>query len=187
MAEGKKVILVTGGNAGIGLAVCKELLEKYHDTFVYMGSRDLERGNTAAAQFKGFEDRIKVLKLDVTQESDVESARQKILEDCGTLQPLYALVNNAGIMSPLDFEVSKRDKIKACVDVNTYGMKRMCDAFANHIQRAPQVGRIVNVTSMGGPYYVEEKFLQRQFAGTKRDAKRNPFNFFLLILKFLSF
>ena len=83
------MILVTGGNAGIGFAVCKHLLEKYNDTFVFMGSRDLERGQSAAQQLTGFQDRIKVLQLEVTCADSVEKARQIVLEDCGCLQPLY--------------------------------------------------------------------------------------------------
>ena len=38
-----KNILVTGGNSGIGLALCK-LLVTGHGCHVYMGSRDVGRG-----------------------------------------------------------------------------------------------------------------------------------------------
>ena len=41
-----KHILVTGGNSGIGLALCK-LLIKDHGCYVYLGSRDLGRGEAA--------------------------------------------------------------------------------------------------------------------------------------------
>ena len=67
------------------------------------------------------------------------------------------MVNNAGIYQPPNAEeMSKRDKIKAVVDVNVYGVKRVSEAFANHIQRSPEPGRIVNVTSASGPYYVQD-------------------------------
>ena len=41
-----KHILVTGGNSGIGLALCK-LLIKDHSCYVYLGSRDAARGAAA--------------------------------------------------------------------------------------------------------------------------------------------
>ena len=70
---------------------------------------------------------------------------------------VLGLVNNAGIYQPPNSEeMSKRDKIKAVVDVNVYGVKRVSEAFANHIQRSPEPGRIVNVTSASGPYYVQD-------------------------------
>ena len=41
-----KHILVTGGNSGIGLALCK-LLIKDHSCYVYLGSRNAEKGAAA--------------------------------------------------------------------------------------------------------------------------------------------
>ena len=41
-----KHILVTGGNSGIGLALCK-LLIKDHSCYVYLGSRDATKGEAA--------------------------------------------------------------------------------------------------------------------------------------------
>ena len=38
-----KHILVTGGNSGIGLALCK-LLIRDHSCYVYLGSRDAKKG-----------------------------------------------------------------------------------------------------------------------------------------------
>ena len=44
-----KYILVTGGNKGIGKAICEKILKNYSDTYVYLCSRDLTRGNDAVA------------------------------------------------------------------------------------------------------------------------------------------
>ena len=38
-----KHILVTGASAGIGLALCK-LLIRDHDCYVYLGSRNVDKG-----------------------------------------------------------------------------------------------------------------------------------------------
>merc|ERR1711963_295668 len=42
-----KVILVTGGNKGIGLAIVEALLQEVEDSIVLLGSRDAVRGQQA--------------------------------------------------------------------------------------------------------------------------------------------
>ena len=44
----KRIALVTGANQGVGFEVTKQLVA--HGTTVYLGSRNLERGEAAAKQ-----------------------------------------------------------------------------------------------------------------------------------------
>ena len=46
MESTSKRIFVTGGNAGIGLALCQQLVEDYN-CYVYMGTRSIDRGQIA--------------------------------------------------------------------------------------------------------------------------------------------
>ena len=92
-----KNILVTGGNAGIGLALCRQLLVE-QGCFVFMGARSLERG---AAGVKSIIDkhpdvasRIELLEIDVSSDDSVAAAVATFKEKGKTL---YALVNNAGV------------------------------------------------------------------------------------------
>merc|ERR1712073_140400 len=48
-----KVILVTGGNKGIGLAIVEALLQEVEDSIVLLGSRDAARGRQAVDQVVG--------------------------------------------------------------------------------------------------------------------------------------
>ena len=45
-AQQQKKVVVTGGNTGIGYAICKLCIEKY-GCYVYMGSRDENKGKAA--------------------------------------------------------------------------------------------------------------------------------------------
>ena len=63
-----KNVLVTGGNSGIGLALCK-LLIKEHSCYVFLGARNLAKGNDAVKsileEVPDKSDKIEVLLIDV--------------------------------------------------------------------------------------------------------------------------
>lgn len=46
-----KSYLVTGGNKGIGLAIVNRILNEIDNSFVFIGSRSLERGKEAVKVF----------------------------------------------------------------------------------------------------------------------------------------
>lgn len=153
-------ILVTGANKGIGLAIVTAILEEHDDTFVFLGSRALDRGQAArdglVAAHPGWGDRLEVVELDVASDASVAAAARHVasrfLEE---LTPLYAVVNNAGI--GLDGTPAG-----AIVEVNTLGVRRVCEAFLPLLH--PSEGRIVNVTSASGPIFVQKCSPERQQA-----------------------
>jgi len=78
-----KVILVTGGNKGIGLAIVETLLKQLPEALVLLGSRDAGRGEDAVASVKaklgsGVEGRVKLLLLDVTSQESVDRALEVV-------------------------------------------------------------------------------------------------------------
>lgn len=144
-------ILVTGANKGIGLAIVEGILREQDDTFVFLGSRDLARGNAArrglVEAHPEWAERVEVVELDVTRDASVQAAARAVSG------PLYAVVNNAGIGR-------SAGGLAAIFDVNTVGMRRVCEAFLPHLD--PTRGRIVNVTSASGPRFVEQCSPARQ-------------------------
>lgn len=144
-----KSVVVTGGNAGIGLALCQQLALE-HGCYVFMGSRNVEKGSQALASLlatvpecKG---RIEVVQIDVASDSSVAAAANKIKAKLTT--PLYAIVNNAGT-GLAHRGVTDND----VMETNLYGPKRMCDAFLPLLN--PSEGCIVNVGSGAGPMFVQ--------------------------------
>ena len=82
---------------------------------------------------------------------------------------LWGLVNNAGIMSFCDVEVTPIKEWQRLFDINCLGQVRMIQAFLPLLRRSQ--GRIVNIASTHGAYYVLLPFeagLNPGFLGFKR-------------------
>ena len=96
----RRSILVTGGNKGIGLAICKAILKDHADTAVLLGSRDAGRGKAAVSSVisenPSAEGRIEMLLLDTSSDESCKAAAASVTK------PLYAIVNNAGIVGETD-------------------------------------------------------------------------------------
>ncbi|MGH9740083.1 MAG: SDR family oxidoreductase [Candidatus Acidiferrales bacterium] len=147
----KKVALVTGANKGIGLQIAKDLAERGFTVLV--GSRDIERGETAA---KTVGANARALQLDVTNQSSIAAAAARIRNEFGRLD---VLVNNAGI-SHVDkpgwtleeavksghASVASLDEVRAVFETNVFGVIAVTQAMLPLLREAP-AARIVNVSS----------------------------------------
>ena len=171
-----KRILITGANKGIGLATVVKLLGSYDETFLLMGSRDSKKGQQALNSLLDIQpewkDRLDLIQIDVEQDLSVNSAAEEVVTKFGkTPSPLYAIVNNAGIGDSML-------GLNKVLQVNTFGPKRVCDAFLPLLN--PSIGRVVNVTSASGPLYL---------AGSSNETKKlltNPEVSWTEIEKFMS-
>jgi NAD(P)-dependent dehydrogenase (short-subunit alcohol dehydrogenase family) len=138
--ENGRVALVSGGNRGIGLEVCRQLAEQ--GITVVMGSRDAEQGREAAA---GLPDGVVVHQLDVADPESVERLARSVEEEFGRLD---MLVNNAAIsndegQSGADADL---DRVKEALEANLFGSWRLCEV-AIPMMRRNGYGRIVNVST----------------------------------------
>src|SRR5215210_8988366 len=87
--ENERLALVSGGNRGIGLEVCRQLAERGYA--VVMGSRDEEKGLVAV---EGLEWSVTPQQLDVADPESVDRMAAFLEDEFGRLD---ILVNNAGI------------------------------------------------------------------------------------------
>jgi (+)-neomenthol dehydrogenase len=87
--DNERLALVSGGNRGIGLEVCRQLAERGYA--VIMGSRDEENGRVAA---EGLEWNVIPQQLDVADAGSVDRMAAFLEDEFGRLD---ILVNNAGI------------------------------------------------------------------------------------------
>jgi NAD(P)-dependent dehydrogenase (short-subunit alcohol dehydrogenase family) len=137
------VSIVTGGNRGIGLEVCRQLAALGHQ--VVLGSRRLEAGEEAAA---GIDGDVVAVQLDVSDAASVEAAAAWTAERFGRAD---TVVNNAAILYDtanraisVDLEV-----VHEGFETNLFGAWGMVQAFLPLLRRSEH-GRIVNVSSEGG-------------------------------------
>src|SRR5581483_5230429 len=86
-----RVILITGGNGGLGLAMAKSFLAESTDNFIWLGVR--ENRDKAEALALENNSRCRCLDLDVTKPAAWQSALAKILDEHKRID---VLVNNAG-------------------------------------------------------------------------------------------
>jgi NAD(P)-dependent dehydrogenase (short-subunit alcohol dehydrogenase family) len=139
----KRVALVSGGNRGIGFAVCKGLNQV--GLQVIMGSRDIENGQLAAERLQNEGVKVDPHQLDVTAPTSIEALKAYILKKYGRLD---VLVNNAGVHldSGQSFLNVPIDTVNQTYEINLYGALRLCQTFVP-LMKEHQYGRIVNVSS----------------------------------------
>lgn len=162
------VSLVTGGNRGIGLEVCRQLAARGHE--VLLAARSPEAAGRAAKEIGATP-----LRLDVTSAGDIERA-------AAAIGRLDVLVNNAAITYDTWQRASTADLdvVREAAETNLYGPWRLTQALLPALRRSRHA-RIVNVsseaaslTNMGGgtPAYTASKValnaLTRMFAAELR-------------------
>ena len=133
-----KIVLVTGANGGIGMALVKGLLDR-GSAKVYAAAR----GTAGMAELTRLaDDRVVALRLDITDAASVAAAA----EQC---RDIDLLVNNAGanrcvpLLAPSGMDGAREE-----MEVNFFGTLAVCRAFAPIL--TARGGTIVTVCSIIG-------------------------------------
>lgn len=134
-----KTVVITGGTHGIGKEVALIFSHAGWDVWVTTRSQ-----KTAINKELG--SNIKIISLDLTNDSDVRLAIDKIYKNSSRID---VLVNNAGYGLLGAGESLTLDQIKDQFEVNLYGSIRMIQAVLP-IMRKQGNGHIINVSSTSG-------------------------------------
>jgi len=161
--------LVTGANRGIGLEVCRQLLQQ--DWRVIACVRDQQAGAEAIEQLRAHTgadaQQLILRRVDVTSMTEIRSLA-RWLDEVGF--KLQALINNAGVFlessatgdaDPLQIESTT---MLQTFNINTLGPVRMIQGLTGNIAAG---GRIVNVSSgMGQLSDMGENYLAYRVSKT---------------------
>ncbi len=142
----RRVAIVTGGNRGIGLAVCRQLA--LNGVHVQIGARRFEDAEREAVRLVADGHAAAAVQLDIRSEDDVRRAVASTARSFGRLD---ILVNNAAALydtwqSSIDVDF---ETVRSALDINLFGAWRMCRA-AIPLMLEGHYGRIVNVGSVLG-------------------------------------
>lgn len=134
-----KIIIVTGGNSGLGFESVKAFAEK--GATVILASRDLQKGETAKQDIETAQDNIIVMQLDL---QDFNSIDRFVTEFSSKYTRLDVLLNNAGIMTTPYFLT--KDGLEGQMGTNHFGHFRLTSLLFPILSKTPK-SRIVNVSS----------------------------------------
>lgn len=135
----KKVILITGASAGIGLATAQLLMDK--GMKVYAASR---RGGENVKSTKNTEGEIIHVKMDVNQEETIQETIHQII---ATDKKLDVVICNAGNGIAGSVEDSSSDEVKYQFETNFFGAVKTIQACLP-IFRSQGYGKIIATSSV---------------------------------------
>lgn len=150
MELSNKKVLITGGSAGIGKAIVKELAANGVTEMAVMGRTD-EKLETLRNEFPSVH--FITIQGDVSQMEVVNKAADSITEKWGALD---ILINNAGVVSAGLLEEIPDEDIIGQVDINLTGLILMTKHFLPLLKESEQ-GALINISSglgyMAMPFY----------------------------------
>ncbi len=146
--------VITGGNKGIGKATARALAGKGFK--VWIGARDIERGEQAKVELRSEGLEVFPIRIDVTDRRSIHAAAETIQAETDVLD---VLVNNAGVSTEgtgvfgqtIPPSELPEEKLRNLYEVNFFGPVFMIQAFMPMLRKSPGA-RIVNVTSDLGSF-----------------------------------
>lgn len=141
-------VVVTGASTGIGHGAAKVLVERGFRVFGSVRTQ-ADASRLARELGPGFT----ALRLDVTDEAAVQACAAQVRQALAG-EPLFGLVNNAGIAVPGPLLYLPIDELRRQLEVNVTGQLIVTQAFAPLLGASPsgstRPGRIVMISSVGG-------------------------------------
>lgn len=142
-ASDSPVILVTGGDSGIGFGIARKFAAMGYD--VAICSRDRDRCKRALASLAKYECRLTAITTDLRKENQVKSLMRRTIDEFGRLD---VLCNNAGIQKLGAIEKTSTSQWDDVMAVNVRAAY-LCTRYAlPHLKFSK--GAIVNIASTAG-------------------------------------
>ena len=138
------VVLVTGGNDGLGLALCRSLVAE--GASVAFCGRDEDRNSAARAELEADGGDVLAATCDVTDPDDLEDLVRLTLERFGRLD---GLVSNAGRLAAKTVAATTDEDWDEDLELKLYAAIRLARLCLPHLAESPH-GSLVNVLAIAG-------------------------------------
>ena len=136
-----QVAIITGGARGIGEGICKIFCNEGATVALW---DILDEGKNTTDRIKKEGGKIIFQKVDVTDQSSVNVAVEKLIGEFGRID---ILINNAGIIKDRSFLKMSRDEWDRVIDVNINSLYVTTKAVLPHMKEA-KYGRIISASSI---------------------------------------
>ena len=167
MSTNQRVVVVTGGNRGIGFEICRQLAGR--GAQVILTARQPEAGADAVRRLAAQKLTAQFHPLDVTDPAGAVVLRDHLQKSFGRLD---VLINNAGIFSKDDgpgLDV-KPETVRSTLETNTLAPLRLSQLLVALLKRGNSP-RIVNVSSgMGALSEMEGGYAAYRISKTALNA-----------------
>ena len=139
-----KVVLITGGSRGLGLALAQELGSLGYR--LALCARDTAELEEACRRLAEMNIEAVPITCDVTKQHEISSLLERVLERFGRID---ILVNNAGIIKVGPLENFEHADFEHAMDLMFWAPVNLTLAVLPHMKKQGS-GEIVNITSIGG-------------------------------------
>lgn len=145
MSEGgtNRVVLVTGANRGIGLAIFKAF---YNSNYTVIGTFRSESGKKILDAIITDKSKGSAMRMDVTSKDDISDVFHNIRDKFGSVS---ALINNAGITQDNLFMRMKDEEWDDVINTNLNSIFRVTKESIKDMIKS-KYGRIINIGSVVG-------------------------------------
>ena len=171
-------VLVTGATSGIGLELAGLLACEGFRAFggVLPGEDSSSLAETGAT----------LVSLDVTDRASLAAAREEVAKHLGG-DPLWGLVNNAGVVGVGPVELLDLEEARQVFEVNVLGVLAATQTFLPSIRAAK--GRVVNMSSLSallsvpflGPYNASKAAIESLSDALRREL--HPFGVDVVVVQ----
>jgi len=138
MKTSKKVIVITGGNSGLGKATAKILTSKNHVIILGKNAKEVLK---TAKEFK-----CDGIICDITDASQIKNAFSQVIKK---YKKVNCLINCAGVWIKGPIEQNSPDEIQNTILVNILGTILTVNALVPQFKKQ-KYGRIININSQAG-------------------------------------
>jgi NAD(P)-dependent dehydrogenase (short-subunit alcohol dehydrogenase family) len=141
--KSSRIVLITGGNRGIGFETANELAGR--GFYVVIAARDKTKGQQAAEKLQAAGGKATLLPLDVSSSGSIRNAASSF---AAISDHLDVLINNAGIYPDegVNILTIPRKQMVETLETNTFGPLEVTQAFLPYLRKSA-AARIVNVSS----------------------------------------